>query len=146
MSQLILPKQPVLDLPFKPFTLDEVKAITNAPSKFIDDLLRAGLPQKVGAGAQGLDYYATFAVFVGWRWKEEGAPNSKVTDVCSMVASMTMEFMEHEFNFGRMFPVMGPNRRGIMVVPPDSRLGKTLNLKILLAEFQYNVAKVFPKG
>ncbi len=140
-----------IELPFKPFTLDEVQAITECDRKVLDHWVEHNLGLIMGSGAFGLTYMQTFAVFVGWRYLKEGAPLNRATAVVEYVSAITMENMAYHFSQGDTFPVPwqmreGIPKPGIMVKPPDNVLGRRLRLDTLYREFQYHLTRVFPEG
>jgi hypothetical protein len=144
-----------LHLPYKPFTLAEVAQITGASQ--VDtwaDLLGPSIGDDLTT--IGLSYMQTFGIFVGTRWLEEGAPAPRATSVAKYVAGLDFTAMEQELARGHTFPCpksmmdrplldrMRPWTAGILVKPPNSRLGKTLNLSALHREFRQRLATVFP--
>ena len=147
---LSLPIQPKLELPFKPFTLDEVKAMTGVSSTQLDKWCGM-LIMRNGSGVTGLDYMQTLGVFVGCRWLHENAPQYLADGIMIAIASMTDGHLEHEISEGRTFPVCKaqmPSMQfaGIMVVAPGSSLGQRLRMDKLWAEFKENVKRLYPNG
>lgn len=155
--------KPVIELPFKPFTLDEVKAITGCPANLLDRLVtspvsadpKAHLMMTMGSGTMGLDFMQTFAAFVCWRYLQEGASHDRAMAVLDFVKCMTLDYLRTNFAMGLTFPV--PKRlmsdqdqrlmrggAGVMVKAPDGRLGAELNLAVLYARFEAEVTRVFP--
>jgi hypothetical protein len=118
-----------LILPFKPFTLEEVAQITGCKPQVIDCWVGVQLPLQRGDNPNdwGLSYMQTFAVFVGWKWLQEGADAQRANCVVAFVGNISREFMLQEFGKGNSFPgmVQVPNKviggppeiRGIMVKP-----------------------------
>ena len=135
-----------LILPFKPFTIDEVRAITKAPSILIDAWVPKLLPWKHGCGVSGLDYMGTFAVYVGSRWIDEGSGSDRANKEVSALGSLTQDHMLKEFEAGRTFPAFPKRSTCIMVEAPDNRIGNTLRFDKLYVEFKVMMLKVFPRG
>lgn len=142
---------PELQLPFKPFTFDEVKQITEVGANVLDSWVKL-LPVKQGNGATGLEWMAMFGVYCGWRYLQEGAPKGRAEAVMCYVASITEHFMLTEFNEGRTFPVPrkvvdgGPLGQGCLVLSPGGRLGNALNLRVLFEAFKARVETIFPRS
>ena len=139
-----------LQLPFKPFTADEVQRITKCSMRVLD-LCQGVLHPRTGMGATGLDYMQTFAVFVGQRWLDQGASEERAQAVVKMVARMGHNVLLQRIRGGDTFPCtpdMGPDipAAGLMVRPPNSKMGRDLNLKELYLEFTFNLKQVFPGG
>lgn len=155
---IMLPGKSHLELPFRPFTLDEVQAITGCPAAVLDQW--AGLdgdkplPLQYGCGASGLNWMQTFAAFVGLKYLHEGATTRRAYALVLYVGGMAQGQMEHDITQGLSFPVPAylfpPGERppggGVMVEPPHFPLGQRLNLKVLYEEFKERVAKVFPES
>jgi hypothetical protein len=138
-------------LPFKPFTLDEVTAITGVNAAVLDHWTLTAITPRLGEDkvTVGLDYPQTFAVFVGNKWLHEGAPPAKATEVVKAMAACRPEYLEEELKAGRSFPALASTTglaKNMFIEPPKTSLGKRLCLKAMLAEFKANVAKVFPQG
>lgn len=141
-----------IQLPFKPFRLDEILAITGVSFKVYDHWLnmRVGdaplLPQQTGDDADatvGLNYMQTFAVFVGNRYLHEGVPKGRAEAMVRAVQHMTVQYLE--YNFERELTFYDINT-GVMVKAPNKPLGQRLNLRTLYREFLHNLHKVFPEG
>lgn len=140
-----------LELPFKPFTLDEVQALTGATSKVMDRWVGKILMLHTGCGVEGLSYMQTFGLYCAGIYLLEGSGEYRAVAVMRMVAGMQHETMLQELKAGRTFPVpsfMDPAflQRGVMVHAPNNRLGNRLNLRTLYEEFLARMEKVFPKG
>lgn len=139
MSELILP--------FKPFTLDEVSAITGATSKLIDLWTRSILRPKLGEeGTRGWDVMQAFGIFVGHKFLCEGASWDKGSSIALYVGTLTEQLLKTNLDKGCDFPVVEGSRGTLVPAPRNLRLGKALNLTVLLAEFKANLAKVFPNS
>lgn len=139
-----------LVLPFKPFTLDEVRAVTGIASRTLDAWVKTVLPLKIGDDrvTHGLNDGQMFAAFVGWRWLEEGADPFRATSVVQYLASVALITLGQEIERGRNFPAtkeMGAEFN-VLVPAPDTTLGRRLRLDKLYAEFLDRLHKVFPKG
>lgn len=156
MSDIQLVNGSKLLLPFKPFTVEEVCAITGVTPRTLDYWI-AGyqgsggiLERKTGDDgfSTGLDYMQTFAVFVGCYYIQEGASMIRVNGVVRYISRISLDFLEREFKVGRTFPVtqeMG-HSHDLMVMAPRNRLGKLLRLDRLFEEFEARIRKVFPNG
>src|SRR5438552_15002024 len=106
-----------LELPFKPFTLDEVCRIANVKGPVLDRLMNTSatgrglnLVRGDDGWSTGLDYMQTFAVFVANKWLEEGSGWERADDVVEYLSTMKVEFLDKELSEGRTFPV--PNAMG----------------------------------
>lgn len=132
-----------VELPFKPFTLDEVQAVTGASAAVVGMWAQNLLTMEFGCDTYGLDYARTFAVYCGWRYLEEGAGRQRAEELVKYLASCSVKYIVDECQKGRTFPV--PMRR-CFVKAPDSRLGRTLNCDRLLREFGEKLKRVFPDG
>lgn len=133
----------MLELPFKPFTADEVIKITGVSFSVLDHWMKNFFTLHRGCGATGLEYMQTFAVFVGWRWHEEGAGADRVGKVIQYVCTLTPETMAKEFERGATFPVLGLTHP-ILVKAPSGSIGQRLNLEVLFREFKHRLAVEFP--
>ena len=138
-------------LPFKPFTLEEVAAVTGATAKQLDYWTLTAVPPTLGEDGftVGLQYHQMFAVFVGVRWLREGAPLPKATAAVKAMGVVRMETLEFDLSEGRSFPALAETtglKKSVMIAPPDTPLGRRLCLKKMLAEFKAQIDKVFPKG
>lgn len=132
---------------FKPFTLDEVKAITGVDSKLLDQLTHpteGKLEMQQGCGVYGLDYIQAFAVYVGWRYLEEGGGMERAAWAMKVVATVGLQGLEKEHAHNRTFIVGKELGRVMLVQAPLNRLGKTLNTVRLLSEFKARIERVFP--
>ena len=145
-----LSKQSDIALPFKPFTADEVKAITGAPNDLIDHWGNViGLKRGEVGFEQGFEWMGCFAVFVGWRWVQEGAGLERATPVVKCIANMAEGNLRWGIREGKDFPApgtAGPTGTIGYLVAPTTKLMRKLRLKDMLAEFESNVKRVFPKG
>lgn len=147
-----------LQLPFKPFTLQEVAKLTGASSRLIDVWADRVLPVRQGAdGTLGLEYMQAFAVFVGHRWLQEGAVPEKATPVVRFIGSITPNLLWQEIDAGTTWPVPREGNesvfkgasglvRGTFVKPPAGPLGQRLNLELLYTEFRNNLKTMFPES
>lgn len=151
-DELLFPKKGEVELPFKPFRLDEILAITGVSFKVYDHWLSMRvadaplLPQQTGDDADktvGLNYMQTFAVFVGFRFLHEGAPNGRAEAMVRAVQHMTVPYLERSFEKDLTFYDVNT---GVMVRAPNKPLGQRLNLRTLYREFLHNLHKVFPEG
>src|SRR5882757_7238684 len=134
-QHILVPPKAQLDLPFKPFTLEEVVRITKAGARTVDTWsMMLGI--RSGLGVVGLEYNQTFAIFVGQKYLDEGA-----TAVVRMLSNTPMETIEDQVAKGNTFPVphsLSVNEipgKGMFIHAPDSTLGKRLDLYKLLLEF-----------
>ena len=142
-------RPPVLELPFRPFTFEEVASLSGADAAAVDLWVKL-LPVRIGSGAIGLDFMAAFAVFVAQRWRREGAPKGRAEAVLLLTAAFAHDSLMAEFRAGRCFPVTKDLRadlpgHGILVRCPDTTLGRRLNLATLYEEFRDALARVFPE-
>lgn len=134
---------------FKPFTDAEVASICfgsqiNEWVRLLDWWLKK-LPPRIGDDGKsiGLEYMQTFAVYCGRRYLEEGAGQDRADRVVRMIGGMKFEGFMFDLEQGRDFPNIRPPQ---MLVPaPSSRLGRTLNLTVLHAEFRARLDRVFPE-
>lgn len=132
---------------FKPFTLDEVLAITGCNSKLLDQLTHpvdGFLKVQQGCGSYGLDFLQTFEVYVAWRYLEEGSGMDRARWAMKVVASLCLEGLERHHARGLTFIVGSEVGRVMLVQAPQNRLGRTLCTKRLLQEFRARLDKVFP--
>lgn len=133
---------------FKPFTIDEVVAVTKVPSNVLEHWLKIDLLM-VHTGedgkSQGLEYMQAFAVFAGYRWLEGGAGMDRANGVVQFVSSLTEEGMRVEFRKGNTFPCIVPGEPRMLVKAPDKKLGRDLNLRKLYGEFRFNLKTAFPE-
>lgn len=137
-----------IELPFKPFTFEEVQAVTGVAPKTLDawtQMLsdKPVLPVKHGLGVTGLDYVGCFAVYVGHEYLKEGAPPDRATAVVRYLGGCSLEYLGANFTAGRTFPVpralvdsITGTAEGMLVTAPDSTLGRRLRLDRLLGEFR----------
>lgn len=132
---------------FKPFTLDEVLAITGSDSKFLDKLTHPTdgfLKLQQGCGVYGLDFLQAFEVYVAWRYLEEGGGMNRAMWAMKVVATLCLQGLEREHSKGRTF-IVGSDIRSVMLVQaPKNRLGRTLCTRRLLQEFKARLDRVFP--
>lgn len=151
-----------LVLPFKPFTLDEVVKITGVLPSGLDvwvrDLHTMALRTGEDGFTVGLEYGQVFAVFCGVKWLYEGADVQRASNVVRYLAGCGPEYINANLAQGNTFPCpieqipvserkeLKPECGGIMVPAPDSTIGRRLNLRTLLVEFEERVRSVFPKG
>ncbi len=140
-----------LILPFKPFTLDEVKHITGVSANVLDKWtgLDDDKPLHLhrSGGVVGLDYMQTFAVFVGWKYIGEGADKMRSRAAVEAVANISRELMLQEFMDGHSFLALSCQTglsSHMFIEPPNSRMGRALDCARLWREFENNIAKVFP--
>ncbi len=140
-----LPTPPAM--PFRPFTAEEINQITGCPPKFLDEWMTI-LGRKEGCGVLGLDDIQTFAVFVAYRYMTEGAPTGRIMATMRSLAMSNLETVRRAIANGISFLAAPEHkwgvRRGVFVTPPDSRLGRALDLAKLLPEFEAAVKRVFP--
>lgn len=145
---MILQKKQQLELPFKPFTVDEVCQLTGVKPTLLDVWMRSILKPQMGSMTIGLEYMQTFTVFVAKKFLDEGADGDKVDGVMRALLTVSVENMAQSFRKGDTFPVPHRNRMGhvccVMVPAPKTRLGGVLRLDKLHAEFRHNLAKLFP--
>ena len=136
-----------LILPFKPFTLDELAAITGASTKMIDLWTQSILRPKIGEveGTKGWDIMQAFGIFVGWRFMSEGASFDRASSVTLYVGTLVEKTLRQNLDAGCNFPVVKGSRGTLVPHPRENRLGKELNLTKLLVEFKANLERVFPK-
>jgi hypothetical protein len=148
---------PLINSPhFRPFTAQEVQAITKCPPSVVDLWMKA-LGPKHGEGDQhdivGLDFMQTFGIFVGWRFIEEGSGYKRAWIYCKFLAGCSEELVRYESSAGRSWPVppemdpeypRGEFPNGTFVRPPKSRLGNTLNLTVLSRQYGAALDRVFP--
>ncbi len=134
-----------LQLPFKPFTRQEVEAITQAPAQVIDVLWGKVLPERTGdvGFMPGMDWMETFAIFVASKWLHEGSGIGRAIGAAMFVGNFGHDEMVTEFKEGRTFPTATP-QGGILVKAPDSAIGNRLNLEVLYMEFKDRLEQVFP--
>lgn len=136
-----------LILPFKPYRVDEVCAITGIPFALLDKWMRQPwLALKTGEDmdkTQGLDALQTFAVFVGYTYVREGAPKGRAEQVVRMLQTYTFEELDKNFAQGNTHACLKPM---CLVPTPEGPLGARLNLLTLMKEYIHNVKRVFPEG
>lgn len=139
-----------IQLPFKPYRVDEVMAITGVSFAVWDAWVNAEPPLlqlHVGEDADrthGLTHEQCFAVFVGVRFLHEGAPRGRAETMVRAVQMWSLEMFEREFAIGNTFLAVD-SKVHCMVPAPKSHLGARLNLKRLMAEFNHHVRRVFPR-
>ena len=139
---------PTIDLDqFKPFTLDEVKAVTGCDSKLLDKLTHpvdGFLKIQQGCGTYGLDFLQAFEVYVAWRYLEEGGGMDRAMWAMKVIAALSLQGLEKNHARGLTF-IVGPELNRIMLVQaPRNRLGKRLCTKRLMQEFRARLDRVFP--
>lgn len=143
-----------LDLPFRPFTLDEVQRMVKCPPALIDRWAGRVLVFKTGADGftQGLSDMQAFAIFVGFKYLTEGAGYERADPIVLYVGNLEKEVMMTCIKRGSSFIVIdrGPDGKQFGALIPISELGdsplvRRLNLKILWAEFWENMHSVFGK-
>lgn len=148
------PLQQALELPYKPFSADEVFAVTGCDRLHLDKWIVDRLPLSVGCGVTGLNLMQMFAVFVGAKWIHEGSEEDRAAAVVEYVGTLSEQAMKLSFEAGRSFPVprqqLGPIPRrlalksGMLVEPPDSNLGRRLDMRPMWDEFLMRLERVFP--
>ncbi len=147
--------QPALILPFRPFTIDQVYRIAGCPGKVLEQWVPSILPWRMGEDGftMGLEYMQLFALFVGNRYLEQGAPRGRAESVVRYVADTNLDFINQEIARGNSFPVpvsmmtnASQQSNGCMVPAPDTPLGRRLNLRVLLEEFEQRLKTEFPNG
>lgn len=145
------PLAPPADGPgFRPFTPDEVVAVTRVPVGVLEGWL-PDLPVRTGDDkrTQGLDYVQLFAVYCAWRWLEEGAGADRAGRVLRFVAGFDKEAMFREWAKGNTFPQLAGGAPRMLVRPPATgraaKLGRALNLRRLHREFRHHLRRVFKK-
>ena len=134
-------------LSFRPYTLDEVSNVTKVPTTVLEWLLKTLPCLKLRTGEDkvtvGLEHMQMLAVFVGNRWRDQGAPNEKVLMVTHFCCYLNIEGMEAEFAKGNTFPCFEPPM--LVKLPfPRPKLYHELNLRKLWEEFCARVEAVFP--
>lgn len=132
---------------FKPFTLDEVRAITGCDSKLLDKLtspVDGFLKIQQGCGSYGLDFLQTFEVYVAWRYMEEGSGMDRALWAMKVVAALSLQGLERSHAKGLTFIVGSEIGRVMMVKAPNNRLGRTLSTRRLLQEFRARLDVIFP--
>lgn len=142
------PADPVQELPFRPFTMDEVSLITGAYTSALEGWLKTILGIKLGddRATRGLDWMQTFAVFVGKKWLDAGSDRGRAARAVAFTAGLNERGMAAEFAKGNTFPCVDEGEPKLLVRAPASKLGQDLNLRSLYREFRHNVRRVFPKG
>jgi hypothetical protein len=142
-------RQPELDLPFKPFTDDEVRAITGVKPAELDFYMKF-LTRRTGDNlfTTGLEWMQTFAVFAADKFRQEGAPLDTVLGVLVMLAGVQLSDLEREAELGNYFPVPARPELGVLtgvfIPPPTGAVGDRLRLDRLYKEFLAGVRRVFP--
>lgn len=147
-----------IELPFKPFTLDEVLAMTGVTGTLLDVWIREGkvLPQhgEVG-GLPGLDWMQAFALFVAGRYLHENAGLERAEGVLSLIQYMERDALIGNVEMGNVICVPasmikslhGKMGRGTLMSMRETggKFGR-LRLDALLREFESNVRKLYPEG
>lgn len=133
-----------LILPFRPYTPQEVTAITGVSPTTLDKWMGTILPVHTGEDGftRGLDNMQTFAVYCGRRYTEEGAGVDYVRALVRYVGALKLEHVQSNILKGNTFPFVG--QPPMLVKQPRSALGQRLNLGQLLTEYIANVQRVFP--
>src|SRR5438876_7955320 len=103
-DRILAPIEKKLELPFKPFTLDEVAQITKAISTNIDTWSRF-IGMRHGLGVTGLEWCQVFAIFVGQKYLDEGASLDRATAVVRFLAEVKPPVLEAQLSKGNTFPV-----------------------------------------
>lgn len=135
-----------LQLPFKPFTREEVENVTQAPASLIETLWGRVIPERIGdvGFMPGLDWMGCFAVFVASKWLHEGSGVGRAIGAAIFVSNLGHDEMVAAIGKGDDFPT--PTSQGGILVPhPNSTLGNRLNLNILNREFRDRLDQVFSK-
>lgn len=148
------PMAQALELPYKPFSADDVFAVTGVTKFHLDKWIIERLPLTTGCGVTGLDLMQTFAVFVGAKWIHEGADEDRAASVVEYVGTLSEQAMRLSFEQGRSFPVprqqLGPVprraalKKGMLIACPDSGLGKRLDMRPMWDEFLSRLERAFP--
>ncbi len=111
-------------------------------------------------GGPGLTYVKTFALFVGWQWRQENCPPGRDLEVALFLGSFSEESLVSQLEQGLTWPAIGsalppnpmtgakvPYGSGMLIKPPNQKpLFRRLDLVKLSREFRENVARVFPNG
>ena len=136
------------ELPFRPYTAAEVRAITGVQPAVLDAWMTRVLPLRradPGAGdVVGLDDMQTFGVYVGRRWLEENAGMARATKAMAVCAGLTLEGLTGELARGNSWPAAASGGPNVLTPPPKSPAGRRLNLAALLAEYRAAVKRVYP--
>lgn len=147
-----------IELPFKPFTLDEVRQMTGVSGKLLDAWVRDGKvrPQLGECGTlPGLDWMQTFALFVAGRYLHENAGLERAEGVLALLQHMERDAMLLNVRDGHVVCVPacmvkslhGKVGRGTLLTMAETqhKFGR-LRLDLLLEEFELNVRKLYPEG
>src|SRR5579863_7285330 len=146
-----------IELPFKPFTLDEVYRLTKCPSKFVDRWLTLNKLQYMHSPetkGYGFSWMQSFAIFVAHRYLTEGAGHERADGVLDLLVIMHHEALIGNLNEGNVFAApacmmksMGRRvGRGTLIPMPEGGKYGRLHLGDLLVEFEHNIKEVFPNG
>ena len=144
MSQVILP--------FKPYSFQEVCDVTGCPAHLVEHWVATNALTvhwgQTDRKDRGLDDRGTFAVYCGWRYLEEGAGADRARRTVMAVQSLPWEHLAQELRAGRSFltwvQTVNKGAQAFLVAPPDSKLGRTLNLRQLLGDYNYRMGRAFP--
>jgi hypothetical protein len=143
-----------LVLPFKPFTIDEVKTLTGIATVVLDAWMVDGLlPLHTGDDrfTRGLNDSQLLGVYFGARYLQEGADLGRATEVMKHVVGTGINQIKTWSVKGRtMITAMMPNNDGTgpampiwVDAPLGTRLGRVLNSGQLLAEFEDKLTRMF---
>lgn len=138
---------PEEELPFRPYTMDEVSKITGIYTSALEAWLKTTLELFLGDDREtrGLDHMQCFAVYCGRRFLDEGAGPALATKIVRFVAGLTERGMMVEFKKGNTFPCVADGYPKMLTNPKPSKLVNTLNLRTLYKEFRHHLKRVFPK-
>lgn len=140
-----------LVLPFKPFTLGEVQAITGIPSQVLDALVHDEvLPLHLGDDkfTRGLNDTQTFAVFCCAKFLKEGSDLTRAVEVLKLVVGTgIIQCKKMSLQSRTMMPCIVPSEMGPQGMWVDAilekRLGRALCLPALIGEFESQLQRVF---
>lgn len=145
-----------MDLPFKPFSFDEVQAITGVHAKVMDQWGQTVLTPLFGDDkfSVGFNDAQTFAIFVGSRYLEEGAGMAVATAVVRCLGNYSLLSVQGAIDGGCLIVAPAELRVGgargaaddIVSMDSSRPVEQRLRLDKLLAEFWHRVRKVFPNG
>jgi hypothetical protein len=132
-----------LDPLFKPFTVDEIAAITGSRQV---EMWFGIIGTQEGCGVVGLGWMGAFAVYVGEKFLEEGSGIDRARPVVRTVATLPSPqwLKDVPFRKGLVFPACPPGGTATLIRRPPGRVGRMLNLKKLLFEFEVRLKQVFP--
>ncbi len=147
-----------IELPFKPFTLDEVRQMTGVTGKLLDAWIKDGkVKQQFGevGTLPGLDWMQTFAVFVAGRYLHENAGLERAEGVLDLLQYMERDALLGNVEAGHvvcvpacMIKALGRKMgRGTILTMEETgnKFGR-LRLDALLVEFESNIRKLYPQG